>query len=153
MSGGIFTSFQTTASALTAQRLRMDVISNNIANSETTRTKNGGPYQRQQVVFVAKSGKGSFASHLASAKRGNTLDAPGRGVEVSSIIADDSPGNTIYDPTHPDADEDGFVTYPNVNIVTEMTDMLSATRSYEANVTVFNALKSMALKAIELGNK
>ena len=150
---GIFSSFKATASALTAQRLRMDVISNNIANAETTRTADGGPYKRQQVVFIAKEKPQSFAAHLAVAARKREIEAPGAGVEVSQIVTDDSPGNKVYDPSHPDADEDGFVTYPNVNVVTEMTDMLSASRSYEANVTVFNALKSMALKAIEIGNK
>ena len=150
---GIFSSFKATASALTAQRLRMDVISNNIANAETTRTADGGPYKRQQVVFIAKKNQQSFAAHLAVAARKREIEATGAGVEVSKIVTDDSPGNKVYDPSHPDADEDGFVTYPNVNVVTEMTDMLSASRSYEANVTVFNALKSMALKAIEIGNK
>ncbi len=149
---GIFSVFRATASALTAQRLRMDVISNNIANAETTRTEGGGPYKRQEVVFVAKPGDTSFASRLAVASKKN-IEQPGRGVEVSAIVTDDSPGNKVYDPTHPDADAEGFVTYPNVNVVTEMTDMLSATRSYEANVTVFNALKSIALKALEIGNK
>ncbi len=151
---GVFSTFRTTASALTAQRLRMDVISNNIANAETTRTENGGPYRRQQVVFAAKGNRQSFAAQLATASmRSRAIDSPGSGVEVSKIITDDTPGNKVYDPTHPDADADGFVEYPNVDVTTEMTDMLSATRSYEANVTIFNALKSMALKAIELGSK
>lgn len=151
---GIFSTFRTTASALTAQRLRMDVISNNIANSDTTRTEAGGPYRRQQVVFAAKANQSSFASQLATiSARSRAIDAPGNGVEVSKIITDDTPGNKVYDPSHPDADKNGFVEYPNVDVTTEMTDMLSATRSYEANVTIFNALKSMALKAIELGNK
>jgi len=122
-------------------------------NAETTRSASGGAYKRQQVVFVSKSDPTSFTSHLAAAARNKEIEAPGQGVEVSQIITDDSPGNKVYDPSHPDADTDGFVTYPNVNVVTEMTDMLSASRSYEANITVFNALKNMALKAIELGSK
>jgi flagellar basal-body rod protein FlgC len=139
----IFSAFRITASALTAQRLRMDVIANNVANAETTRTAEGGPYRRQQVVFAA----GQAVPQPASVSAAPT----GQGVRVAAILADDTPGNRVYDPSHPDADKDGFVTYPNVNIVTEMTDMLSATRSYEANVTVFNTLKSMALKALDIG--
>lgn len=149
---GIFSTFRVTASALTAQRLRMDVVSNNVANAETTRTEEGGAYQRQQVYFMAKQSESGILPMIkAAAKR--QIEAPGKGVQVSSIIADDSPGNVVYDPNHPDADEEGFVTYPNVNVITEMTDMLSATRSYEANVTVFNSLKNMASRALELGTK
>jgi flagellar basal-body rod protein FlgC len=140
----IFSAFRITTSALTAQRLRMDVIANNVANVETTRTSEGGPYQRQQVVFAADQPGSGVAFSPAP-------ESVGRGVLVKAILTDDSPGHRVYDPDHPDADEEGFVTYPNVNVVTEMTDMLSATRSYEANVTVFNALKSMALKALDIG--
>jgi flagellar basal-body rod protein FlgC len=145
---GIFSIFRTTASALTAQRLRMDIISNNVANIETTRTEAGGRYQRQQVVFSTdQPGPGITLPRVSSINK----EELGRGVHVDAILTDDSPGHQVYDPTHPDADEDGFVTYPNVNIVTEMTDMLSATRSYEANVTVFNSLKNMALRALDIG--
>lgn len=144
---GIFSTFRITASALTAQRLRMDVTANNVANAETTRTEDGGPYQRQQVVFIADQ---SNLNTPLSGSLSTKIETSGKGVRVQSILTDDSPGNRVYDPRHPDADEDGFVTYPNVNIVTEMTDMLSATRSYEANVTVFNALKNMALKALDI---
>ncbi|MCB0155640.1 MAG: flagellar basal body rod protein FlgC [Anaerolineae bacterium] len=146
---GIFAAFRVTASALTAQRLRMDIISNNVANAETTRTEEGGPYQREQVVFVADQAETRFT--LPENLPLKREIEPGQGVYVSEILADDTPGRQVYDPTHPDADEDGFVAYPNVNVVTEMTDMLSATRSYEANVTVFNSLKNMALKALEIG--
>jgi len=148
MSGSIFSTFKIAASGLTSQRLRMDVISNNIANAETTRTEAGGPYQRQQVVFTVNQPDTGFVppNPIPTGSR-----EPERGVKVQEIVQDDSPGQRAYDPNHPDADEDGFVTYPNVNIVTEMTDMLSATRSYEANVTVFNALKNMALKALDIG--
>lgn len=146
---GIFSAFRIAASALTAQRLRMDVIASNVANAETTRTAEGGPYRRQQVFFVADQ-PGSTVTSTAGARPGGS-PVPGRGVQVAAIVNDDSPGQQVYDPDHPDADEDGFVTYPNVNIVTEMTDMLSATRSYEANVTVFNALKNMALRALDIG--
>jgi flagellar basal-body rod protein FlgC len=142
---GIFSAFKITASALTSQRLRMDIISNNVANAETTRTEEGGPYQRQQVVFAAGHTETGPVPAAVSSRRAE------EGVRVDEILVDDSPGHRAYDPSHPDADEDGFVTYPNVNIATEMTDMISATRSYEANVTVFNALKSMVNKAIEIG--
>ena len=145
--GSIFSSFRIAASALTAQRLRMDVTANNVANAETTRTAGGGPYQRQQVVFMAEY---AAAGIIPPRLQARAAQAPGRGVRVQSILTDDTPGNRVYDPNHPDADEDGFVTYPNVNIVTEMTDMLSATRSYEANITVFNALKNMALRALDI---
>jgi flagellar basal-body rod protein FlgC len=145
---GIFSSFKIAATALTAQRLRMDVISNNIANAETTRAEGGGPYQRQQVVFSVNQPDSGFVTP-SSIPTG--VREPEQGVKVQSIIKDDTPGQRVYDPNHPDADEDGFVSYPNVNVVTEMTDMLSATRSYEANVTVFNALKNMALKALDIG--
>jgi flagellar basal-body rod protein FlgC len=152
---GIFTAFRVAASALTAQRLRMDVIASNIANAETTRTEAGGPYRRQQVVFMADPAFPSPDSGSPALRgggvRGEVGAEVGRGVRVEAILADDTPGHRVYDPNHPDADQDGFVTYPNVNVVTEMTDMLSATRSYEANVTVFNALKNMALKALDIG--
>ena len=146
---GIFSAFRITTSGLTAQRLRMDVIASNIANAETTRTEEGGPYKRQQVVFVANQPESDL---IPTSSLSNNREEPGQGVRVQNILADDSPGHRAYDPTHPDADEDGFVTYPNVNVATEMTDMLSATRSYEANVTIFNALKNMALKALDIGS-
>jgi len=140
------------ASALTAQRLRLDVIANNIANAETTRTEDGGPYQRQDVVFQAKNSETSFPSFLASRSGISTYMQQGEGgVEVASIIEDDAPGERVYDPTHPDADEEGYVTYPNVNIVVEMTNMLSATRSYEASLAALDSAKTMALKALEIG--
>lgn len=143
---GIFSAFRIATSALSGQRLRMDIIANNVANAETTRTEEDGPYQRQAVVFQAAEGERTLPVNLP-----NQVREPVRGLRVTEIIKDDSPGNRVYDPSHPDADEEGFVSYPNVNIVTEMTDMLSATRSYEANVTVFNALKNMALRALDIG--
>lgn len=143
---GIFSAFRIATSALTGQRLRMDIIANNVANAETTRTEEGGPYQRQTVVFQAEDGDRFLPVHVSGQVR-----EPVRGLRVTEIIKDDSPGNRVHDPNHPDADEEGFVSYPNVNVVTEMTDMLSATRSYEANVTVFNALKNMALRALDIG--
>ncbi len=140
------------SSALSAQRLRLDLIANNIANAETTRTEAGGPYQRQDVVFSEQSDN-SFLPHFIQARR-NSGEAPGTGssgVNVAAIVTDPEPGPQIYDPSHPDADENGYVTYPNVNLVVEMTNMLSATRSYEANLSVIEAAKRMALKALEIG--
>ena len=136
-------------SGLTAQRLRLDLISNNIANAQTTRTENGGPYQRQDVVFVPDE-KGSFVDRLTAARSADINNLRG-GVKVAEVITDTAPGSQIYDPTHPDADENGIVSYPNVDITVEMTNMLSATRSYEANLATIEAVKRMALKALEIG--
>ncbi|GAP07875.1 MAG TPA: flagellar basal body rod protein FlgC [Anaerolinea thermolimosa] len=136
------------ASGLLAQRLRLDVIANNIANAQTTRTAEGGPYQRQDVVFAAE-GRPSFLPAFLAARRGDPQTVQG-GVRVAQITTDTQPGERIYDPTHPDADASGYVTYPNVNPVVEMTNMLSATRSYEANLMVIEAAKRMALKALDI---
>ncbi|MCG0274594.1 MAG: flagellar basal body rod protein FlgC [Thermosediminibacteraceae bacterium] len=135
------------ASGLTAQRLRMDVISNNIANVNTTRTEEGGPYRRQRVVFQERKRDITFRDLL----EGSYLKQMGAGVRVVAIEEDPSPFKLVYDPSHPDADDNGYVRMPNVNIVTEMVDMISATRSYEANVTAINAAKSMINKALEIG--
>lgn len=145
-------SLRIATSALSAQRLRLDLIANNIANAETTRTAAGGPYQRQDVVF-APLGSGSFLSRFLQARRNASAlpEAQAAGVRVASIVTDPSPGPRVYDPTHPDADAEGYVTYPNVNLVVEMTNMLSATRSYEASLAVVEAAKKMALKALEIG--
>lgn len=140
------------ASALSAQRLRLDIISNNIANAETTRTADGGPYQRQDVIFTPQ-GENSFLPKFLLARKG-TVSGPSMGsagVKVAKITTDQTAGPRVYDPTHPDADAEGYVTYSNVNIVVEMTNMLSATRSYEASLSVVEAAKKMALKAIEIG--
>ena len=136
-------------SGLTAQRLRLDLISNNIANAQTTRTEQGGPYQRQDVVFTAE-GQNGFLPKLVAARRSQEITTQG-GVQVAQITTDTETGARVYDPTHPDADADGYVTYPNVDIVVEMTNMLSATRSYEANLASVEASKRMALKALEIG--
>lgn len=146
------------SSALNAQRLRLDVIANNIANAETTHTAEGGPYQRQDVVFTPK-GENSTLPGLAAlrASGGGLLSSDMGpsigmgGVNVASLVTDESPGSRVYEPTHPDADAEGYVTYPNVNMVVEMTNMLSATRSYEASLSVIDAAKRMALKALDIG--
>jgi flagellar basal-body rod protein FlgC len=140
------------ASALSAQRLRLDLIANNIANAETTRTAEGGAYQRKDVVF-APQGANSFLPRFLQAisNKGSQPELGSAGVRAASIVTDQAAGPRVYDPTHPDADEEGYVTYPNVNLVVEMTNMLSATRSYEANLAVIDAAKRMAIKALEIG--
>ncbi len=135
------------ASGLTAQRLRMDVISNNLSNATTTRTEKGGPYRRQTVVFEARADK---AEDFGSILQGE-INKYGGGVRVKAIREDTSPFRRVYEPSNPDADKDGYVNYPNVNVVAEMVDMISATRSYEANITTLNSIKTMAMKAIDIG--
>lgn len=136
------------ASALTAQRLRMDTISQNIANINTTRTANGTPYRRKVTIFEEKSMDTPFADYLSENSRDQFI---GKGVRVAGIVEDQSPFKRTYDPGHPDADKDGYVLLPNVDVVNEMVNMISATRAYEANVTSINTTKSMALKALEIG--
>ena len=139
-------SMTTSATGMTAQQLRTDLISQNLANVNTTRDENGEPYVRKVAVFAEKTNN-SFGSVLNSA-----LGAQGKGVKVVEIAEDTSTDmKMVYDPSHPDADENGYVTYPNVDTVTEMTNMIDASRSYEANVTAFNASKNMLLKTLEIG--
>ena len=138
-------SMSISASALTATRLRMDVIAENIANIDTTRTESGGPYRRKYVVFQERKGDRSFASFFNRAR-----SVPG-GVRVLHIGQDMSEFKLDYNPSHPDADENGYVRLPNVEVVQEMTDMMAAYRSYEANITALNAFKDMAVKTLEIG--
>lgn len=142
-----FKSINTSATGLTAERLRMDIISKNIANANTTRTSSGMPYRRQVPIFKEKEGK-PFTDFLNDAKNGSKV---GNGVEVSAIVEDKSPFKRIYNPGHPEADEKGYVLMPNIDIVTEMINLISASRAYEANVTSLNSSKSMAIKALEIG--
>jgi len=142
---GMFSSIDSSASGLTAERLRMDVISNNIANANTTRTSEGGPYRRQLVVFAPRTTGSSFNQIFSQ-----QLDAD-NGVRVVGIMKDTSPLREVYDPTHPDANSKGYVEMPNINIISEMVDMMTATRAYEANVTAINSAKNMATKALEIG--
>ncbi len=137
------------ASGLTAQRLRMDVIANNIANAQTTRTPEGGPYRREMVVLQPMTNNVSFGDVLQTAMNG-TAEAPGAGVEVAGIVEDPSPFKLVYDPSNPDA-VNGYVQMPNVDIATEMVDLVAASRAYEANVTAFDAAKQMAMAALSLG--
>lgn len=147
----IFNSINTSASALTAQRLRMDVISSNIANAETTRAtvnENGEwqPYRRKTVEFQPR--EQGFQSLLQKARGQNSI---GQGVRVSRINEDQEPFKLVFNPNHPDANGEGYVQLPNVDPLKEMVDLMSATRSYEANVTVMNASKNMLMKALEIG--
>ncbi|MCP3761987.1 flagellar basal body rod protein FlgC [Domibacillus sp. A3M-37] len=147
----MFNGMNITASALTAQRLRMDVISSNMANAESTRAKlvdgEWQPYQRKSVVMQPKGN--SFSNFLQMAS--NRQEA-GNGVKVTKIVEDtETPNKLIYDTEHPDANEEGYVSMPNVDPLREMVDLMGTTRSYEANVTVFNASKAMMTKALEIG--
>jgi flagellar basal-body rod protein FlgC len=145
----MFSAFNISASGLTAQRYRMDVISENVANANTTRTSDGTPYVRKVVTFETKGSNNTFSSVLGNATRSYV----GQGVKVTAVHEDtETEMNMVYDPSHPDADENGYVTYPNVNIITEMTNLIDASRSYEANATAFNASKSMAAKGLEIGS-
>jgi flagellar basal-body rod protein FlgC len=137
---------RTSSTGLSAQRLRMNLIASNLANVNTTRTSEGGPYRRKDVIFAAESSAVSFNDVMRS-QMGSGLS----GVKVQGVINDPRPPVMKYDPTHPDANKDGYVALPNVNIVEEMVNMISATRSYEANVAAIKATKSMALKALEIG--
>ncbi|EQB36422.1 MULTISPECIES: flagellar basal body rod protein FlgC [Virgibacillus] len=146
----IFHALESSASALTAQRLRMDVISSNIANAQSTRAtvnENGDyePYRRKMVTMQSEST--NFKSLLNRAKNSGQ---PG-GVKVTDITEDETPFKFVYNPSHPDANENGYVQLPNVEPLKEMVDLMSATRSYEANITALNASKSMLMKALEIG--
>lgn len=145
----IFDSFNINSSGMTAQRFRMDIISENIANANTTRTADGTPYVRKVVRFAEKGTATPFSKIFS-----DKLDhISGRGVKVVQVQDDTwTQMNVVYDPSHPDADENGYVTYPNVNTVTEMTNLIDASRAYEANATAFNASKNLATRGLELGN-
>ena len=143
----LFSSFNICASGLTAQRLRSDVIMQNLANVSTTSTSNGNPYVRKTVVFTEKPST-SFDQVLMT-----TQGAVGNGVKVTKIVEDRSTAmRMVYEPAHPDADENGYVTYPNVSVVTEMTNLIDASRAYEANITAFTGSKQMAMKGLDINN-
>ena len=129
----MFEGLNIAASGLTAHREWMDLIAGNIANAETTRTPEGGPFRRQLAVFMEMADQGGQA----------------RGVKISDVIDDDSELRKVYEPDHPDADADGYVSYPNVNVVMEMADLIAASRAYEANATVLEAMKSGFLRALQ----
>ncbi|MBE5865595.1 MAG: flagellar basal body rod protein FlgC [Lachnospiraceae bacterium] len=145
----MFASFNVNASGMTAQRLRMDIISENVANANTTRTEDGSPYVRKIVTFGTKGE--AVSNNFHKVLKGASASYVSQGVKVNGIYEDqETEGKMVYDPSHPDADENGYVTYPNVNIVTEMTNLIDASRAYEANATAFSASKSMALKGLQL---
>jgi len=150
---GIFSSINIAATGLSAQRTRLDVIANNIANVNTTRTTEGGPFRRSRVIFRPRVSQPYWRSPFLPEYLDNGV---GKGVRIVKIGKDyDSKPRLVYDPTHPDAikagPRKGYVEYPNVNVVNEMVDMISASRSYEANVSVIDGTKSMFLKALEIG--
>lgn len=140
----IFSALRISGSGLSAERLRMDVIADNIANAETTRTAKGGPYKRKIVSFEENLGR-------ELNKSSNRYEDKLKGVRATKISDDPSPLRRVYDPSHPDADQDGYVLMPNVNILNEMVELIAASRSFEANVTAINAEKQMAMKALEIG--
>lgn len=131
-----FSSIDISASGLSAQRVRLDAIANNIANANTTRTDKGGPYKKQEVIFRAHAGE---------------TDPTGGGVQVEAVVDSADPPKLVHDPSHPDADANGNVAMPNINMVEEMVDMISATRAYEANVQAISAARTMENKALEIG--
>lgn len=150
---GLFTSINIAATGMAAERLRSDVISDNIANASTTRTQDGGPFQRSRCVFEAVSAKHpQWRTPFCPEDLDN---GPGKGVKVREIVKDTTKGRLVYDPEHPDAIKSGpnagYVEYPNVNIVNEMVDLISASRAYEANSTVIEGAKSMFSAALEIG--
>ena len=140
----LFATFKIASSALQAQRTRLNTISSNMANAETTSTPEGGPYKKKSVYF--ESAPLPFNGHLQ-----NSMEKGIKGVKVTKILEDEKPPQRVYNPSHPDAGNDGYVEMPNVNVLKEMVDMMSATRSYEANTTTIQSAKRMALKALEIG--
>ncbi|MBE5946007.1 MAG: flagellar basal body rod protein FlgC [Lachnospiraceae bacterium] len=142
---GVFSAMNVAATGMTAQQLRMDVIAENIANASTTRTQDGEPYRRKQVVFTEKDTT-SFDNIL----NGYLSHYEPNGVKVTQIVEDQSELRLVYEPDNPDANEDGYVEYPNVDTVTEMTNLIDSSRAYEASATSFNAAKSMAMKGLEM---
>ena len=149
---GFLDAMDISASGMSAERIRLDVAAENIANVDTTRTADGGPYRRKEVALESY-GDSSFGSVLRKTAAGGQAKASSNkaGVRVSAIVADNSESKRVYNPDHPDAGEDGYVEMPNVDVVKETVDGMSATRSYEANVTALNAIKTMMQKALEIG--
>jgi flagellar basal-body rod protein FlgC len=143
----LFGGLEISASGLTAERLRMDVTAENLANAQTTKGANGQPYRRKEVVL--QEAPGSFGATLSKAMGGGSA-SNGGGVQVAGVVEDSTPLKRVYDPGHPDADAQGYVSMPNVDTVTEMVDLISASRSYEANVTAMNAAKQMFAHTLEL---
>lgn len=139
---GVFSAMEVAASGLTAERSRMNIIAGNLANARTTKTEDGTPYKRLDPIFVAQPVAGASADPVMRAVQK---------VELSQVREDAAPGQMVYDPGHPDASPEGYVEYPNVNVVSEMVNMMSASRAYEAGVTSIESLKAMARAAIKIG--
>jgi flagellar basal-body rod protein FlgC len=146
---GLFGGLDISASGMSAERLRMDVIAENLANADTTRGPNGQPYRRKEVVLQEGGAGGSFAATLQGVQ-GTPASDSGGGVEAIGIVNDPSPMKRVYDPGHPDADKQGYVTMPNVEPVTEMVDLITASRGYEANVQALNASKQMFTRTLDI---
>ena len=147
---GMFDALNVSATGLTAERLRMDVTAENLANAQTTRGADGQPYRRKEVVLSEVS-SGGFGSQLAKAVgAGSASGSQPGGVEVSGITQDATPGKLVYDPGHPDANADGYVQMPNVDTVSEMVDLITSQRSYEANVTAMQSAKQMFTKTLDI---
>ena len=144
----MFGGLEISASALTAQRLRLNVTAENLANAQTTQTADGTPYRRKEVTLQAVP-NGGFGAQLSKAMGGGSGVAPG-GVQATEITEDQTDGKLVYDPSHPDANEQGYVRMPNVDTVTEMVDLIDAQRAYEANVTAMSASKQMFAKTLEI---
>lgn len=148
----IFNAINTSVSGLSAERTRMDIISKNIANASVTRTASGAPYRRQMVVFQEKEKTfQQVMAQMVMGKMNSTQEENESGVKITKVVEDETPFKKIYDPGHPDADEDGYVLMPNVDTIKEMVDMITASRGYEANIAAVNAAKGMATKALEIG--
>lgn len=143
-----FNSLNTSASALNAQKVRMDIITQNLSNIDTTRTAQGGPYKRKTVLLKEIKANNEFSSIFSKALNKENVSS---GVKVDKIVSDNSQGPMEYNPNHPDADENGYVHKPNVNVVEEMVNMISSNRAYEANITAINTTKSMIAKTLEIG--
>lgn len=155
---GFMSTINIVGSGMTAQQTRLDIVAENVTNSQTTRVENGeGAYRRKMVVFQAVSGKDSFREVMArAAAAGKAVPNSGvspnaGGVIVTDILEDDSPMKIVYDPTHPDADEDGYLELPNVDMVKEIADAMAASRAFASNVTAFNTLKSVISSGLEIG--
>jgi flagellar basal-body rod protein FlgC len=142
----ILTSLRISASGLAAQRKRIEAVSSNIANAQTTQTAEGGPYRKKEVIFGSEPARESFSEILEG-----QLDEKAQTVHVTEVVNSDKPPILKYEPNHPDANKDGYVAYPDINVMAEMADMLEAQRSYEANVSALNTTKSMAMKTLEIG--
>ena len=143
----LLTTLKISSSGIAAQKKRMAAISSNIANAQTTRTAEGGPYRKKEVVFGSEPARESFSDILEG-----ELDAQAEQVHATEVVSTDNPPILKYEPNHPEANEQGYVAYPNINVMEEMANMISASRAYEANINVMNTTKGMAMKALEIGN-